>query len=256
MKNNFKNRLEAVFNEFYLRYKDADPKIIFKDCENPWRVEVQFSIPARGNFIFRNIKNGDEKILRSFRDQLSREAREMFCPYPWDNEKKLADALKKSVSKTAEGTDVSYLILNEQGVPVSHFFLWKAGGNPHSKSFGVEIPELGVAVADICRGLGLGHFSVRILQEIAGFLGCDGIELTTALSNASGWNTYLKTGFRHINNIWNPLEVDVTEAVEPALAGIKYREERQMVYVINQNKEQEILRYLEMKRNEYRERAV
>ena len=180
----------------------------------------------------------------------------MFCPYPWNDEGKLADALKTAVSNATDGVDASYLILTDKGIPVCHFFLWKAGGNPHSKNFGVEMPELGVAVADECRGLGLGHFSVRILQEVAHFLNLDGIELTTALSNEAGWSTYLKTGFRHINNIQNPLEVDATEIAAPAPAGMKYREERQMAYIINQKKEQEILRYLEMKRNAYGEHTA
>jgi len=250
---NFKEFLLTAFDEFYLRHKTAVSEVIFKDSENPWQVEASFTIPGKGGFVFRNVKSGDEAILRSFRDRLSEDAREMFCPYPWDNENKLPDALKNAVTNATRGADAAYLILTDNGMPVAHFFLWKAGGNPHSKKFGIEMPELGVAVADEYQGLGLGHFSVRILQEVAHFLNLDGIELTTALSNDAGWNTYLKTGFRHIDNIRNPLEVDATEISTPVVVGMKYREERQMAYIISPKKEQEILHYLEMKRNIYGE---
>ena len=50
---------------------------------------------------------------------------------------------------------------------MGHFFLWKAGGNPVSQAAGVEVPELGVAIADRYHHRGLGGLSVRLLLAVA-----------------------------------------------------------------------------------------
>jgi GNAT superfamily N-acetyltransferase len=195
----------------------------------------------------RNLRRGDLRLMLRFRDRLSTKSRDLFCPYPWGQDSALKKALATAIDNTNKRIDASYLIL-AGGVPVGHFFLWKAGGNPASRAMGVEVPELGVAVADAHQGRGLGALSVAILKAVATREGADAIELTTALSNAGGWNTYLRAGFRHLGNIVNPLEVDVTAVDEGRSAPRRFREERQMVYIIHHPKEKAVLAYLASKR--------
>jgi RimJ/RimL family protein N-acetyltransferase len=132
--------------------------------------------------------------------------------------------------------------------PVAHFFLWKAGGNPHSWQYRLQVPELGVAVADECQARGLGSLAVRILQAVAGDLGADAIELTTAMTNKGGWTTYRRCGFEYVGMIRIPLGVDVTAALAGEVHASRFREERQMVYVLRKDRREQVLDYLRLKR--------
>ncbi len=91
---------------------------------------------------------------------------------------------------------------------------------------------------------------MRLLVGMARSLGADAVELTTDLANANGWNTYLKAGFEYLANILVPQEVDVTAAALGLVQATKYREERQMVYVIDAACRQQVLEYLALKREE------
>lgn len=203
----------------------------------------------------RNLKRDDLDLLLGFRDRLSAKSRELFCPYPWENEPALKKALATAIDNADKKIDAAYLIL-AGGAPVGHFFLWKAGGNPASRARGVEVPELGVAVADAFQGRGLGSLSVAVLKAVAMSARADAIELTTDLSNAGGWSTYLKAGFRHIGNILNPLGVDVTAVDEGRVAPCRFRQERQMVYIIDRSKENAVLEYLASKRKNYEKSSL
>lgn len=211
-------------------------------------METQFKAKDGEVLNVRSLKAGDAEILKKFGLQLSNASKILFCPYPWEDQSKLSLALGKAVEKALSGIDSSYLIFNPQIEPVGHFFLWKAGGNPLSKKFGVEVPELGVAIADSYQGKGLGYFAVEFLKKIAADTQSDAIELTTAPANQGGSNTYAKSGFEYVGNILNPLEVDVTEAAEGKTVAQKYRAEKQMVYIINPDKKKGVLEYLKYKR--------
>lgn len=217
---------------------------------DPWRLELSCADFGGAALTIRNLKRGDLRFLLSFRDRLSAESRDLFCPYPWEDEPALKKALAAAIDNAVQRIDASYLIL-AGGAPAGHFFLWKAGGNPASRTRGVEVPELGVAVADAFHGRGLGSLSVAILKAVAASARADAIELTTALSNAGGWSAYSKAGFRHIGNIRNPLGVDVTAVDEGRAAPRRFREERQMVYIIDLSKEKAVLEHLASKREKY-----
>jgi len=105
-----------------------------------------------------------------------------------------------------------------------------------------------VAIADTYHGKGFGGLAVRILQAVAHSLNADGVELTTVKTNEAGWNTYLHAGFEYVGILRIPLEVDVTAATSGTVQATRLRDERQMVYIINQQKRDDILRYLKLKR--------
>ena len=87
-----------------------------------------------------------------------------------------------------------------------------AGGNSHSRAYGVELPELGVALADVYQGRGLGGLAVRLLQSIARSLDADGIELNRRADQDPAGRRYQRAGFVYTGIVRNPLEVDVTAA--------------------------------------------
>jgi hypothetical protein len=70
------------------------------------------------------------------------------------------------------------------------------------------------------------------------------------LTNTGGWNTYLKTGFEYVGNMRVPLDVDVTSAVLGLVQATRFREERQMVYMIDEARRREVLKYLAIKREQ------
>ena len=161
-------------------------------------------------------------------------------------------ALDHAVEQLVKRVDVAYII-ERKGVPVAHYFLWKAGGNEYSAKYGLQIPELGIAVADKYHGRGLGGLIVAILLTFAEQLGSDAVELTTCKDNESGWQTYLRSGFEHIGFIWNPLEVDVTAALAGEVKATLFEQERQMIAIINRSKKQAIEQYLAIEREEFAE---
>ena len=214
---------------------------------DPWKLELACADFQGEALSIRSLKRRDLRKLLSFRDKLSARSRVLFCPYPWGDESTLEKSLREAIDRSVARIDASYLVLS-RGEPAGHFFLWKAGGNPASKAMGVEVPERGVGVADRLHGRGLGSLFVKVLQTVAIAARADAIELTTALDNSAGWSAYLRAGFRHLGNIRNPLEVDVTAVDEGRASPRKFREERQMVYIINRAKEKAVLRYLSAKR--------
>ena len=89
---------------------------------------------------------------------------------------------------------------------------------------------------------------LRVLLAMAHHLGADAVELTTALSNEMGRQLYLNAGFKCTGVIYHPLEVDVTAATAGDIQATKYRDEWQMVYVVNEQKTEVIENYLALKR--------
>ena len=145
-----------------------------------------------------------------FSDGLSPASRESFRPYPWESEDRLLPTLRTAISQAVGRVDACYLMFHEAH-PVGEFFLWKAGGNPDSRRHGVEdTRSWGLGLLDGYHGRGLGGFCVRLLTIVAEHLKADGIELTTAMDNESGFRTYLSAGYEYVGDIVNPLEADVT----------------------------------------------
>jgi ribosomal protein S18 acetylase RimI-like enzyme len=217
------------------------------EVNGPWDFTLRFDTKHTQNIIIRNIEEGDEQHLLEFKEKLSAKSQDLFCPYPWNDEKKLRERLTAAVRNSINKIDASYIVIADTDI-AGHFFLWKAGNNPHSKQYGVEIPELGIAIRDDYHGKGLGTMCMRILESVARYLKRDAIELTTAMNNDAGWNLYLREGYEFKGIIKNPLEIDVTSAINHAVNIDKYREERQMVLILNKEKYENINKYLASKR--------
>lgn len=241
------NRLGEILRAYHATGAPKKPVPYSVDGRTAWNLRMTLGSPGEHELTLRNLRVGDERLLRSFRDELSPRSRELFCPYPWDDESRLLKAFETAVVAAEKRVDVSYLMLIA-GRPVGHFFLWKAGGNDHSRRHGVEVPELGVALGDGFQGRGLGYLAVEILKAVAEHLGSDAIELTTAPSNDAGWRTYRKAGFAFRGMIQNPLEADVTAVTAGEVRATKFRTERQMAFIINEAKRKEVLAYLAEKR--------
>lgn len=204
---------------------------------------------AFSTITIRLVSKADLPRLKELKKSLSAASRQLVPCYPWDDETKLEQALARAIEKSEKNIDRAFIILCDDKT-TGHFFLWKADGNPHSQKYGLEIPELGVMIADEYQGLGLGSMSVKLLVALAKSMGKDAVELTTDKSNVAGWNTYLKAGFEYTGDINNPIEVDVTEVFSGEAQAFRTRVERQMVHIINQDKKSSILDYLATKREE------
>ena len=214
------------------------------DC---WNMEITLTLPEQETFRIRNLRDGDAAALHTFAGQLGAVARDLFCPYPWDDEQQLNAAFQAAITQAVRRIDASYL-LEHNGTAIGHFFLWKAGGNPRAQAHGVEVCELGIAIADAFQGRGFGGLAMNILQAAAKSVNADAIELTTALFNENGWNTYLRAGFEYVGILRIPLGVDITAAEAGQASAERFRDERQMVYIINHEKRDTILAYLALMR--------
>jgi ribosomal protein S18 acetylase RimI-like enzyme len=240
-------QLKEVVEDF-VRRKDAGPvhrlEISAPDC---WRMSIRLDLGERESLEVANLRDGDLPALHQFAMLLGERGKDLFCPYPWTDSRALDPAFLSAIRQSVARVDASFL-LRRGGDAIGHFFLWKAGGNPHSLAHGLQVPELGVAIAEPFQRRGMGGLCVRILQAAARSLGADGIELTTAMTNDSGWSTYRGAGFEYVGQIRTPLDVDVTAALAGQVTASRFREERQMLYVIRPDTREALLRYLQLKR--------
>ncbi len=236
--------LQKVIGDFIRRH-DSDAGELVLNAPDCWQVDGRFRL-VDGHYRLRNLSLGDEENLCRFGQQLGEHSREMFCPYPWSDAEACTQAFRRAVAQSLKKIDASYL-LEHEGNPFGHFFLWKAGGNPLSQRTGLEIPELGVAIADSYQEKGFGGLAVRILQTVAVSLKADAIELTTAATNDAGWQAYQRAGFEYVGMIRIPLEVDVTAADLGHVTATRFRTERHMVYLISTAKRDDVMRFLKGK---------
>jgi GNAT superfamily N-acetyltransferase len=240
-------KIRALIFDYAGRKNGAAPDVITLRSTDPWDVLIKFGLPGSGLFEIRNVRADDLETFRAFSDGLSAASREAFRPYPWDSQDRLLPALHMAISQAVSRVDACYLVFHEER-PVGEFFLWKAGGNPDSRVYGVEVPELGIGLADAYHGRGLGGLCTRLLTIFAEHLKADGIELTTALDNEPGFHTYLNAGYEYVGDIANPLEADVTAVLGDQASTARWRLERQMVHVIEQSRRATLLGYLAEKR--------
>jgi RimJ/RimL family protein N-acetyltransferase len=241
--------LHELLKSYLQRHSVSGVAEITVDASEAWRLDAAFTLPGAGRFRLRNLRADDVMTFYAFGAELGAQAKHLFSPYPWDEPGKLDCAFQATIDAALNRVDASYF-LEYEGDPIGHFFLWKAGGNPHARAHGVEVPELGVAVADAWQGRGFGGLMVRTLTAVAESLDADAVELTTALENESGWQTYLHAGYAYTGIIRNPQFVDVTAVAAGTAIATTWRDERQMILVLNPAQEAAVLRYLEVKREE------
>jgi ribosomal protein S18 acetylase RimI-like enzyme len=240
-------KVRSLLLDYAQRKTGATPALLDLHAPDPWDLRIRFDLPGSGLFEIRNVRADDLETFLAFSDGLSPASRESFRPYPWDSKDQLLSALHTAINQAVTGVDACYLMFHE-ALPVGEFFLWKAGGNPDARLHGVEVPELGIGFADSYHGRGFGGLCTRLLTIVAEHLRADGIELTTAIDNESGFHTYLSAGYEYVGDIANPLEADVTAVLGEQASAARWRVERQMIRVINQNQRAELLAYLAEKR--------
>ena len=240
-------KIRSLIFDYAERKTGAPPDEIGLRATDPWDVRIVFSLSGSGLFEIRNVRADDIETFLAFSDGLSPASRESFRPYPWDSKEQLLPALHTAISQAVTGVDACYLMFHE-AFPVGEFFLWKAGGNPDSRVYGVEVPELGIGFADNYHGRGLGGLCTRILTIVAEHLRADGIELTTAMDNEPGFRTYLSAGYEYVGDIANPLEADVTAVLGEQASAARWRVERQLIHVLDQSRRADVLTYLAAKR--------
>ncbi len=243
------SELLRLIEEYGQRKAGGKISDIVINSPSAWEIDVFFTLHGADKLAIRNLRDGDLDLLLKFGDGLGEVSKDLFGPYPWCDAERLNAAFLHAIRQAIDRKTASYLLLCND-IPTGHFFLWGAGSNEHSRKYGVEIPELGVAIIDDFHGRGFGGLAVRMLKETARSLNADGVELTTAKFNESGWNTYLHAGFEYVGILRIPLEVDVTAATAGEVQASRYRDERQMVYIINPQKRVETLQYLKLKRIE------
>jgi hypothetical protein len=239
--------IRSLIYDYAERKTGAAPDVLALRATDPWDVRFAFSLSGSGLFEIRNVRGDDLETFLAFSDGLSPASRESFRPYPWDSKDQLLSALHTAIRQAVTGVDACYLMFHE-ALPVGEFFLWKAGGNPDSRIYGVEVPELGIGFGDAYHGYGLGGLCTRFLTIVAEHLKADGIELTTAMDNEPGFRTYLSAGYEYVGEIVNPLEADVTAVLGDQASAARWRLERQMIHVINPSRRAALLGYLAEKR--------
>jgi RimJ/RimL family protein N-acetyltransferase len=233
----------------YLRRHASRAEVMTVDAADAWRVDVAFMLAGTGRFRFRALRRDDVPTFRAFGATLGDRSKDFFSPYPWHEPASLDSAFQAAIDSALGRIDASYF-LEHEGNPIGHCFLWKAGGNPHAQAHGVAVPELGVAVADAWQGRGFGGLLVRALTAVARSLRADAVELTTALENECGWQAYLRAGYVYTGIIRNPQFVDVTAVAAGTVTADVWRDERQMILLLNERKREAVLRYLAVKREE------
>jgi GNAT superfamily N-acetyltransferase len=240
-------KIRSLLLDYAQRKIGVAPELYALHATDPWDMRIRFELPGAGAFEIRNVREDDLSAFLVFSDGLSAASKESFRPYPWDSRDQLLPALRSAIGQAVDRVDACYLMFHE-ALPVGEFFLWKAGGNPDSRICGLEVPELGLGLADAYHGRGLGGLCARLLTIVAEHLKADGIELTTAMDNEPGFHTYLSAGYEYVGDIANPLEADVTAVLGHLAGAARWRLERQMICVINPCRRAALLGYLAEKR--------
>ena len=191
---------------------------------DPWNVHLPWD-----SFTVRNLRAGDLPALRQIEAGLGPHSREMFA-YPWRDPAQLQALYEKAIAAAVARQKLFYLIW-EGTCAIGQMFLTELAPG----STGLRVPTLGLAIADAYHGRGLGRRSVQLLLTAARGLEFDAVELTTALTNAAGYQTYCRAGFKEIGTLRLNL-------------GTKFRDERHMVYCLHPGRHAAVLEWLAAKR--------
>ncbi|MHB0935874.1 MAG: GNAT family N-acetyltransferase [Armatimonadota bacterium] len=138
--------------------------------------------------VARRLRAGDGPKLQAFNAALSPQSRGFFLPHAYDDA-----TVARMIERAERGMDLTYVVLSGEEV-VGYFFLWE---------FRDPIPILGIGMADVVQGRGLGQQLMQILIDDARRADRDGIDLTTMQHNDRAFALYQKMGFRYIENVDN-----------------------------------------------------
>ena len=140
------------------------------------------------SIVFRRLQVGDRELLQGFDRSLSNDTRSLFSPHSYDDQ-----TVEKIIARSESNEDRVYIAI-DGGKIAAYCFLWW---------FNTKYPVLGIGVADKNQGLGLGKQLMSILIEDARNAGCDGVELTTVMSNERAFALYEKVGFKCLGVVEN-----------------------------------------------------
>jgi ribosomal protein S18 acetylase RimI-like enzyme len=132
------------------------------------------------NLSFREVREGDEKIINEFFEVMGGESRALFNRRGYN---------QRGVLKYCARPDKTrrYWIAEAEGEMVGYVFFL---------DFNTSVPELGLAVRDDLRGLHIGRELVAFAQNFAKESGKGGIILTTHVANIRGQALYEHMGFQ------------------------------------------------------------
>ena len=132
------------------------------------------------NLSFREVREGDEKIINEFFEVMGGESRALFNRRGYN---------QRGVLKYCARPDKTrrYWIAEAEGEMVGYVFFL---------DFNTSVPELGLAVRDDLRGLHIGRELVTFAENYAKESGKGGIILTTHVANVRGQALYEHMGFQ------------------------------------------------------------
>ncbi len=131
---------------------------------------------------------GHADALPGFHESLSQASRDAFTPHAYD-----AGTVAVYIRRSEADDDRIYVAMSGGDI-VGYFFLWE---------FQSPIPLLGIGMADVFQGRGIGRKMMAILIEDAQTAGRDGIELTTMQHNDRAFALYRRMGFEHVGDVDN-----------------------------------------------------
>lgn len=127
----------------------------------------------------RDAAAGDEGIINDFFDAMGAESRALF---------NRRDYNRRGVLKFCARPDASrrYILALADGVMAGYFFFldWDTG-----------VPELGLAVREELRGMGIGTYLTAEAQRLAAECGKGGLRLSTHVANLRAQTLYETAGF-------------------------------------------------------------
>ena len=129
--------------------------------------------------VLREAGADDEKIIGEFFDAMGAESRSLF---------NRRDFNRRGVLKSCAHADENrrYVIALLDGKMAGYYFFldWNTG-----------IPELGLAVRDDLRGMGIGTYLLSLAKDEASNAGKGGLQLTTHVANLRAQTLYESAGF-------------------------------------------------------------
>lgn len=141
--------------------------------------------------VIREMKAEDRALICDLFDSMGGETRALFNRRDYNRR-----GVEKQLVKPDD--ERRYYIAVADGIAVGYVFFL---------SYKTGIPEIGIAIRDNLRGVGLGEILMRYAMDIAREDGKGGIYLTTHVANVRAQALYEKLGFRQMGVAKNGTEL-------------------------------------------------